>query len=234
MLEYARYSTHASDVWALGVILINMLSAQRPWDMPTVRDPGFASFVANPNFPLYGLPISQSIKTIIRRALTLDPTKRITLPELRSAILAVDTIFLSNDKLAHRSALAHPKKHNKKNVKCPVVKGESAASEIDIHRAPGPHAAAGVGRVDFSTRCLADSFSTTTTTFSTGCSDGPSCASSGDSSADSSLVVTPAGSTPVLGHGEFEKELEEIDWQKGSIAQLLIRRHQMNQSQFVV
>ncbi|KAL1741650.1 kinase-like domain-containing protein, partial [Schizophyllum fasciatum] len=38
------YLNNANDVWALGVILINILTTRRPWNKAVMRDPCYAAF----------------------------------------------------------------------------------------------------------------------------------------------------------------------------------------------
>jgi serine/threonine protein kinase len=83
------YDTFANDVWSLGIILINLVSGRNPWKQANLQDSAFAAYVKQPRkFFRTILPsISKSFDRILIRIFCLDPTKRITLPELRNMIL---------------------------------------------------------------------------------------------------------------------------------------------------
>ncbi|RPD67430.1 kinase-like protein, partial [Lentinus tigrinus ALCF2SS1-6] len=90
------YATAPSDVWALGIILCNVITRGRhPWHIASPNEDlcfqvylqeGSAWLVRN-------LPISLEAAAILSRVLELDPKKRITIPELRKAIFAVKTFY---------------------------------------------------------------------------------------------------------------------------------------------
>jgi serine/threonine protein kinase len=83
------YDTFSNDVWSLGVILVTLLSGKNPWKCANLKDPAFASFVANPRcfFQTVIPNISKSLNRILLDVFCLDPSKRIRLNELRSMFL---------------------------------------------------------------------------------------------------------------------------------------------------
>ncbi|RPD81749.1 kinase-like protein [Lentinus tigrinus ALCF2SS1-7] len=93
------YCTRPSDVWALGVILINMITRRQPWGRAEPEDECFARFLTEPGMLKMTLPISDSAHTILQRIFVLNPIRRITLTDLRRAILEVDTFFADHDEL---------------------------------------------------------------------------------------------------------------------------------------
>ncbi len=97
---YKAYLTAYSDVWALGVIFVNMISGRNPWERATLDDPCFIQFIENPDFLFDVLPISEGANEIIRRAFVLNPRERLTLPALRQAVLDLDTFFRYEDELS--------------------------------------------------------------------------------------------------------------------------------------
>ena len=97
---YKPYYTPYSDVWALGVIFVNMISGRNPWERATLDDPCFIQFIENPDFLFDVLPISEGANDIIRQAFVLNPHARITLPALRQAVLNLDTFFRYEDELS--------------------------------------------------------------------------------------------------------------------------------------
>lgn len=89
------YSTRRSDIWALGVILINILTGHNPWQIASVsRDEGFERYCRNGvAFLTSILPISGEAAQLISRALDPNPRTRISIPELRQAVLDIRTFF---------------------------------------------------------------------------------------------------------------------------------------------
>ncbi|KAI9320509.1 kinase-like domain-containing protein, partial [Dichotomocladium elegans] len=82
----AGYATAPNDVWALGVILINLAAGRNPWRQASLNDETFCAYLANPNFLLKILPISRELNVILKRIFCIDPIRRITLDELRNRI----------------------------------------------------------------------------------------------------------------------------------------------------
>lgn len=100
------YSPEKSDIWALGVILVNMVARRNPWSRASHSDSGFREYWKNDNFLTKMLPISRSTQTLLRRVFVRDPDDRITLTEFREAILDMDTFFLTDKELAAASKCA--------------------------------------------------------------------------------------------------------------------------------
>lgn len=82
-----------SDAWALGLILLNMLSGSTPWVRATPEHAIYVEFVEDKRFLLECLPISLDANRIIRRMLRANPLIRARLPEVRAWITALDSFF---------------------------------------------------------------------------------------------------------------------------------------------
>ncbi|KAI8082171.1 kinase-like domain-containing protein [Thamnidium elegans] len=80
------YATGPNDVWALGVILINLATGRNPWKQASLKDETFRAFLADPDFLLSILPISRELNRILKRIFCIDPVRRITLTELKEKI----------------------------------------------------------------------------------------------------------------------------------------------------
>jgi serine/threonine protein kinase len=87
-----------SDIWALGVILITMMTTHLPpWTQASPKDKAFSHFLKNPRVlgrmfqGAREFRISESATTILQRIFRLDPLSRISLSELREEILKVDS-----------------------------------------------------------------------------------------------------------------------------------------------
>ncbi|KAJ7589796.1 kinase-like domain-containing protein [Mycena floridula] len=88
-----RFSTLHSDIWALGVIFINIITGRNPWSEAVTSDACFKAFLADPNFLRQVLPISESANNIIVGMFEMNPLVRTSLSALREQILTVDTFF---------------------------------------------------------------------------------------------------------------------------------------------
>lgn len=106
MTNFKPFSPRFSDIWALGVVLINMLSGRSLWEKATPRDACFARFLREAHFLQDRLPISDGANRIIMRIFALEPRDRISLDELYREIAELDTFYLSKDELANASELA--------------------------------------------------------------------------------------------------------------------------------
>ncbi|KAF9046930.1 kinase-like protein [Hymenopellis radicata] len=105
-LKLISYSTRQSDVWALGVVLVNMTTGRSPWRLASLEDIGFRSFLRHRSYLEENLPLSKPVAHVLRRIFDLNPCRRITLKELRKEILEIDTFFLSDDELLRSSEQA--------------------------------------------------------------------------------------------------------------------------------
>ncbi|KAI9033727.1 kinase-like domain-containing protein [Phycomyces nitens] len=87
------YGCQQSDVWSLGVILINLVVGRNPWKEANLQDPTFKAYVRKPrHFFRSILPvISDELDSILSRIFCIDPARRISLPELRILILGCRT-----------------------------------------------------------------------------------------------------------------------------------------------
>lgn len=73
----AGYSTAKADIWAIGIVLLNVLFQRNPFAVPATSDPLFADF-ANDRQSLFDVfpNMSQDTYEVIRHCLAIDPEKR--------------------------------------------------------------------------------------------------------------------------------------------------------------
>ncbi|KAI9726164.1 MAG: hypothetical protein M1828_001837 [Chrysothrix sp. TS-e1954] len=84
---YSCYSSAANDIWSLGVILVNLTCGRNPWKRASVDDATFKAFLRDPGFLRSILPLTPELEYILQRVFDCDPSRRITLHELRDLIL---------------------------------------------------------------------------------------------------------------------------------------------------
>ncbi|KAI9798457.1 MAG: hypothetical protein M1825_005364 [Sarcosagium campestre] len=84
---HSGYLSAPNDVWALGVILVNLTCGRNPWKRASSEDSTFRAYLKDPQFLRTILPLSPELDSILRRIFECDPRKRITIPELRQLIL---------------------------------------------------------------------------------------------------------------------------------------------------
>ena len=103
-----HYDTQRSDIWSLGVILVNLVCGRNPWRMAAPSDDSFTSFLADPTFLRRILPISDECLYVLAQIFTIDPNARISLKKLRRAVLDVKSFFMGEEELraAHSAAQA--------------------------------------------------------------------------------------------------------------------------------
>ncbi|PPQ77668.1 hypothetical protein CVT25_011103 [Psilocybe cyanescens] len=88
-----RYSTRHNDVWALGVILTNMVTGRNPWRYAIPEDECFSAYLHDNDFLRQVLPISEGINTLLKKIFTINPLRRISLPSLRAEFVQIDVFF---------------------------------------------------------------------------------------------------------------------------------------------
>jgi len=98
-IKDVAYSTQANDVWALGVILVNLTCGRNPWRQATIKDETFRAYLHDNNFLCKILPVSLQTIEILKRIFTINPQSRISLSELREAIESIPSFTLTEQEL---------------------------------------------------------------------------------------------------------------------------------------
>ncbi|RPD82746.1 kinase-like protein [Lentinus tigrinus ALCF2SS1-7] len=115
---YQPYSTRTADIWALGVILVNMITGRNPWENASMKDEDFAQFVDNPNYFYDTFPLSKGACDILLDIFTLNPLQRISLRSLRDAVMNLETFFRSQEEI---DSLTETEKSGKSTLDVPDV-----------------------------------------------------------------------------------------------------------------
>ncbi|EPT03033.1 hypothetical protein FOMPIDRAFT_1117274 [Fomitopsis schrenkii] len=88
------YWTKYADIWALGLILLNLIvGGDRPWEAATPDDPDFRRFLENEDFFESEYGISSAAADILKRIFRMKPTMRPSLAQIRTHVLRLDTFF---------------------------------------------------------------------------------------------------------------------------------------------
>ena len=87
------YSTRHNDTWALGVILVNMITNRNPWRYATTDDDCFLSYTQDSEFLREVLPISQEVNDLLKLVYTMDANARILLPDFQAKVLELQTLY---------------------------------------------------------------------------------------------------------------------------------------------
>ncbi|KAJ2867786.1 Serine/threonine protein kinase [Coemansia aciculifera] len=83
-----QYAAAPNDVWALGIIIINLVSGRNPWTRAHITDPLFRRYLFDKTVLFRAINASPEFEHIIRRTLDVNPATRCTLVELQELIAA--------------------------------------------------------------------------------------------------------------------------------------------------
>ncbi|PIL29604.1 transporter [Ganoderma sinense ZZ0214-1] len=106
MTDRQPFDTRYADIWALGVILVNMITSRQPWCIASSEDCCFSTWLEDRDFLKQVFPISDGANLIIQRIFQLEPLDRISLSELRREIRELDTFFPTSNERIETSDLS--------------------------------------------------------------------------------------------------------------------------------
>ncbi|KAJ7111288.1 kinase-like domain-containing protein, partial [Mycena epipterygia] len=87
------YEADQSDVWALCIILLNLISGAFPWLKAVKSDAGWCSFLLSDTYLLRNCPISIELNDLLRKCFRPVPGARPSLDELRYEIANMKSLF---------------------------------------------------------------------------------------------------------------------------------------------
>ncbi|KZT73973.1 kinase-like protein [Daedalea quercina L-15889] len=88
------YSTKHADIWALGIILVNLIAGgRRPWGEATLDDPDFRQFNEDDQYLEREYGISSGAADLLKRIFRMSPTARPSIAQIRSNVLHLNTFF---------------------------------------------------------------------------------------------------------------------------------------------
>lgn len=85
------YDTFASDIWSIGIVLINLICERNPWQCALAIDDTFKAYAADPeNTLLAVLPsLSDESHELLKKVLKVNPRDRITLQEFKQDMMKI-------------------------------------------------------------------------------------------------------------------------------------------------
>ncbi|KAL1732599.1 kinase-like domain-containing protein [Schizophyllum commune] len=104
----ASFPNGPTDVWALGVILIAMSSGRLPWLRAELTDANFEAYITNPFYFVEVLPITNSVNAILRRIFRTRPEKRISIGQLKEAVMNLDTFYVEGHEVREFLEMGDP------------------------------------------------------------------------------------------------------------------------------
>ncbi|EIN12092.1 kinase-like protein [Punctularia strigosozonata HHB-11173 SS5] len=147
------YSTRHADIWALGVILFNLVTACNPWNKAISSDPNFNAYLGS--FPpdtyshvlypmeprardidilytrknLSGQPLSRYANELFRDIFAIDPARRPTLGSLRLRVQKLGTFYQQTHVTGSSETQMRPASHIFSPVLPDALSGSSSTSD---------------------------------------------------------------------------------------------------------
>lgn len=94
LMKSKGYPKAASDVWALGIIFLNLLFGRNPWKTASVvKDTAYRDFTQNYNTLKEILPISEELNQVLMYVFHPDPYRRLSISSFRQKVLECDILI---------------------------------------------------------------------------------------------------------------------------------------------
>ncbi|KZV63834.1 kinase-like protein, partial [Peniophora sp. CONT] len=103
-VKLKQYSPKHSDIWALGVILMNMLTGRSPWRAAVHSEGCYVGFMHDPLYLRTMLPLSRPTTTLIGSILQLNPLLRLSIKDIKDEIMNIPTFFMSELEVSRASS----------------------------------------------------------------------------------------------------------------------------------
>jgi serine/threonine protein kinase len=101
------YDSEPNDVWALGIILINLLFGKNPWHEARISDPIYARYMTqDADILMRQFNLSREASQLVDAIFQVDPADRISLTHIRTRILAVRSFTQRRPRRSRVSAAA--------------------------------------------------------------------------------------------------------------------------------
>jgi serine/threonine protein kinase len=100
-----NYNNRHSDIYSLGILLVQLVTGHTPWDTPTASDQYYTYFLYHPDtFFTEVFPLSQQAAALLAGCLHPRPHRRISLSMLIAQLRSLERWYMTDDELAQ----AHP------------------------------------------------------------------------------------------------------------------------------
>lgn len=81
-----EYECAPHVIWSLGVILVNLVCGNDPWEEATFCDSNYVAFLNDSNYLMMNSPLSKEANAILCRIFDPNPYTRITIQELQHEV----------------------------------------------------------------------------------------------------------------------------------------------------
>ncbi|KAJ7247160.1 kinase-like domain-containing protein [Mycena haematopus] len=96
--SHGTYSPRESDLWALGVLLFNMITGSRPWHVADLSDTSYAGFRADEDtYFVETFHLTPAANDFFRRCFASLREQRPSLEEMAADVLAIDRFALAQN-----------------------------------------------------------------------------------------------------------------------------------------
>ncbi|KAF6762327.1 serine/threonine protein kinase, negative regulator of sexual conjugation and meiosis [Ephemerocybe angulata] len=116
------YSHRNNDIWALGVILTNLVTGRNPWRIARPGDPCYDAFQENRDFLEKVLPISHDVGALLKDIFVCPAAARLSILELRLRMIDLDTLYSEQKQASVRSDVDKPE------IDQPGASGDTAST----------------------------------------------------------------------------------------------------------
>ncbi|KAJ6493258.1 kinase-like domain-containing protein [Mycena sanguinolenta] len=104
----SSYSPRESDLWALAVILFNMITGTNPWRVADLIDTSYAAFRANEDTHfIESCNLTPAANNFFRRCFASQREQRPSLEEMAVEVLAIGRFSLAHSFIVHRHGQVH-------------------------------------------------------------------------------------------------------------------------------
>ncbi|KAF8142711.1 kinase-like domain-containing protein [Mycena galopus ATCC 62051] len=104
-LKHGSYSPRESDLWALGVLLFNLITGHRPWALADSSDVSYAAFRSDEeNYFIETFHLTPAANDFLRRCFASQREHRPSLEEMSIAVLDIDQFTLAHTLTYHTRA----------------------------------------------------------------------------------------------------------------------------------
>ena len=93
------YDTFKSDIWSIGIVLINLVCERNPWQYALPSDEAFSAYMEDPeHFLVEILPaVSPECHALLKGVLRVQPEERMTLKEMKVAVQGIEKFTLPEE-----------------------------------------------------------------------------------------------------------------------------------------